>query len=75
MLIVRRPVRRTIEFMTPYGRVVIRVLSARQGVVELGFTMPEAFRYLKRSMPKSDLGGEAKNEGPIAGTSTPPTNT
>jgi len=75
MLIVRRPVRRTIEFTTPNGRVVIRVLSAEQGVAELGFTMPKVFRYLKRGARKTDLGGKAKNDNSIAGTSKPPTNT
>jgi hypothetical protein len=74
MLIVRRPVRRTIEFATPQGRVVIRVLSARQGYVELGFTMPDEFRYLKRGVHETDLGGEAANENTIADTSKPPTN-
>jgi hypothetical protein len=74
MLIVRRPVRRTIEFITPHGRVVIKVLSARQGFVELGFTMPETFRYLKRGAQETDMGGEAKNESHIADSSEPPAN-
>jgi hypothetical protein len=75
MLIVRRPVRRTIEFITPQGRVEIRVLSAQQGVAELGFTIPDEFQYLKRSTPKRDKKGEAKSERPITDTSAPPTST
>jgi sRNA-binding carbon storage regulator CsrA len=61
--------------MTPHGRAVIKVLSVQQDEVELGFTMPKVFRYLKRGIPKSNLGGKAKNDNSIADTSKPPTNT